>query len=237
MQASSFDIIQQGENALLLNWSQQIDPVVNHQVMSAFRRITQLQLPWVRDLIPAYASLTVVYDALYIYAKINKDVADWVSLQVRDLLDDITATEVTAGRDISIPVCYDPSLGLDVEALAAQKNLSLEQLIALHTGRTYRVYMLGFLPGFPYMGTVDERLIAPRLSKPRPLVPAGSVGIAGAQTGVYPLASPGGWNIIGQTPLRMFDPERTPAAWCQPGDQVTFEPISIEQFHQLKSTS
>lgn len=205
--------------------------------MAAFRRLQQLSPRWVRDLIPAYASLTIVYDALYIYAELDKDVAGWVSLQVPALLSGTENITGTPARHIDIPVCYDPAYGLDITALAGQKEMSVEELIALHTGRSYTVYMLGFLPGFPYMGTVAEQLVAPRLSKPRPLVPAGSVGIAGAQTGIYPLASPGGWNIIGQTPLRMFDAAREPASFCQPGDEVTFVPISAREFDQLKKQS
>lgn len=235
MQSTDYNILQQGENALLINWPQRIDPEVNQLVMAAFRRIHGLQLRYVRDLIPAYASLTIVYDTMYIFRNYDSNVTGWISARIHEVLRAPGNDAITAKRSIDIPVCYDPSLGLDILALAAQKQLSLEELVALHTGRTYIVYMLGFLPGFPYMGTVDPRLVAPRLSKPRQLVPAGSVGIAGEQTGVYPLDSPGGWNIIGQTPVRMFDAENGPASYCQPGDEVTFVPISLDEFSKMKT--
>ncbi len=205
--------------------------------MAAFRRLRELKLPWVRDLIPAYASLTIVYDAFYIYEHFDHEVSGWANLHLRELLQDLDVTDIMAARHIEVPVCYDPSLGFDIEALAAQKSMSVDELINLHSGRSYTVYMLGFLPGFPYMGSVDAQLVAPRLSKPRALVPAGCVGIAGEQTGIYPLASPGGWNIIGQTPLRLFDAAREPASYCQPGDQVTFVPISAGEFFQMKQPS
>jgi inhibitor of KinA len=117
--------------------------------------------------------------------------------------------------------------------MSTQKGITIEEIITLHTAQIYTVYMLGFLPGFPYMGKVDDRLATPRQKKPRLEIAAGSVGIAGAQTGIYPLSSPGGWNIIGQTPIRMFDPTAINPCYCNPGDQVRFIPISLREFHKM----
>jgi inhibitor of KinA len=129
-----------------------------------------------------------------------------------------------------IPVCYAKTFAPDLEDLALQNKISQEEVIRIHTSATYRVYMIGFLPGFAYMGRVDERIVTPRRSQPRTMVPAGSVGIAGEQTGIYPFASPGGWNIIGQTPVALFDVKRKQPVLLQPGDEVTFYSITEHEF-------
>jgi inhibitor of KinA len=214
-----------GDHSIIIEWQQQMDPDIHQQVMGVFYYLQALALPYVLDLIPAYASLTVVYDAL---------LTDDISVQITQLIADIPAAAHVPSRLLEIPVCYDPSLGLDIVSMAAHKSLSVDDIIELHTKQVYTVYMLGFLPGFPYMGKVDERLATPRLKKPRLKVPAGSVGIAGAQTGIYSMTSPGGWNIIGKTPVPMFDPGRTTPCYCSPGDQIQFVQISIEDFHKMK---
>jgi inhibitor of KinA len=140
-------------------------------------------------------------------------------------------------RQIEIPVCYYPSLAPDLQSLADEKNLQVEEVIQLHTSRTYRVYMIGFLPGFAYMGKVDEHISMPRKTNPRTLVAEGSVGIAGEQTGIYPLDSPGGWNIIGQTPLRLFDAQKDELVLLRTGDSIKFFPIRLKEFLQMKSKS
>jgi inhibitor of KinA len=177
-------------------------------------------LPYILDLIPAYASLTVIY-------------SPGMVIPIEDIIAQATTNISITPRLLKIPVCYDPSLGPDIEAMAVQKGLSVDLIIELHTQQLYTVYMLGFLPGFPYMGKVDERLATPRLKKPRLKVPAGSVGIAGSQTGIYSLTSPGGWNIIGQTPVRMFNPDKESPCFCSPGDQVQFVPVSLKEFHKM----
>jgi inhibitor of KinA len=140
-------------------------------------------------------------------------------------------------RLVRIPVCYEPFFAPDIEALANQKSITLHQLITLHTSVTYKVFMIGFLPGFPYMGEVDSSLEASRHLQPRKAVAAGSVGIAGKQTGIYPLTSPGGWQIIGRTPLRLFDVNRENAVLLQPGDSVQFYSITANEFAHNQSRS
>lgn len=220
-----------GDSAIIIEWEQQIAPAVHQQVMNTYHHLRSLQLPLILDLLPAYASLTVIYNARskhYAFEEISRIVEDALK----------TATEhvAAASRLLQIPVCYDPSLGPDILSLAAQKQLPAEEIIRLHTQTIYTVYMLGFLPGFPYMGKVDERLITSRLKKPRVKIPAGSVGIAGEQTGIYPLSSPGGWNLIGRTPLQMFDTGKEMPCYCLPGDQVQFVPISLKEFHELTNS-
>jgi inhibitor of KinA len=132
-------------------------------------------------------------------------------------------------------VCYAERFALDLEELVQQKHLSKQEIIQLHTSITYRVYMIGFLPGFAYMGEVDEKIAMPRRQQPRTAVPEGSVGIAGAQTGIYPFTSPGGWNIIGRTPLKLFDKDKEEPTFFKPGDEVTFYSITEDEFAHYQS--
>ena len=155
--------------------------------------------------------------------------------RVAALLSDFKPEQSSSTRKIKIPVCYDVCFGIDLQEMSNQKQISIEELIQLHTAQTYRVYMIGFLPGFAYMGRVHETLITPRKVQPRRTVEAGSVGIAAEQTGIYPFASPGGWNIIGQTPLQLFNLKRNEPVLLQAGDEVQFERININTFYQIKN--
>ncbi|WP_298741746.1 5-oxoprolinase subunit PxpB [uncultured Chitinophaga sp.] len=234
---TTFSITPLGDNAVIIEWEQQIAPHIHEQVMKAFHCLQSLKLSFITDLIPAYASLAVLYDAAAIRQKINRPARAWISDFIKRSLQQVTDTGTTVSRSLQIPVCYHPSLAPDLSVLAQQKGMSEAALITLHTAQTYTVYMIGFLPGFPYMGKVDARLASPRLKQPRTAIPAGSVGIAGEQTGIYPLSSPGGWNIIGQTPIRLFDPSAQDPCYCRPGDQVQFVPITLETFYQMQQPS
>ena len=137
-------------------------------------------------------------------------------------------------RVLEIPCCYGGAYGEDLAGLAELTGLSEQEIVAIHSGREYRVYMLGFLPGFVYLGGMDERIAAPRLSSPRVSIPAGSVGIGGSQTGVYPMASPGGWRLIGMTPVAFYDPGREKPVLCEAGDYIRFVPIPPEEYERQK---
>jgi inhibitor of KinA len=212
------NILPLGDHAVMVEYPQQIDPHIHRQVMHLFHYIKALELPDITDLIPAYASLTIVYAPGF--SGVESLIASAPPL----------TDPVYIPRLLEIPVCYDLSMAPDLQHMADQKGLSVEEIVRLHTSIDYTVYMLGFLPGFPYMGKVDDRIATSRLKKPRTEVPAGSVGIAGSQTGIYPMASPGGWNIIGRTPIRMFDAGKDEPCFCNPGDQVRFIAISREAF-------
>jgi inhibitor of KinA len=222
-----------GDHAITITMGNTIDEQINQQILSLFYTLQQQKIPFVKDLIPAYCSLTLVYDAAAILEK-QSTAFSYMKQQLEQALKE-TANSMVSSRSIEIPVCYDLSLGIDLEEMAVTKDLSVEQLIQLHSNNTYRVFMIGFLPGFSYMGTVDERIFMPRKAQPRTKVFAGSVGIAGQQTGIYPFDSPGGWNIIGQTPVKLFDAERKEPVYLQAGDTVKFIPITLEMFHQLKA--
>ncbi len=230
---NQYSITPLGDSAIIIEWEQQIDPAVNAQVMQAYHRLLALSLPYITDLVPAYASLSVLYDPLFIRRQVKRPARTWITAEVTKALQQSTAIATEPARTLEIPVCYHPSLGLDITEMARQKDISVQEIIALHTSQTYTVYMLGFLPGFPYLGKVDARLATPRLKQPRTQVPAGSVGIAGEQTGIYPMACPGGWNLIGQTPLRMFDPAQKEPSYCRPGDQVQFKAITLDTFNDM----
>jgi len=203
--------------------------------MALFHELSNANIVGAKDIIPAYTTITVVYDIAAIRKITNTAAYKYISEQIEKAISECDWKNESSPREIIIPVCYDISLGIDLPEMSNQKNISIEEIISIHTSATYNVYMLGFLPGFAYMGMVDDKIVVPRLSQPRKNVPAGSVGIAGNQTGIYPLDSPGGWNIIGQTPLRMFDINNTDPCLVKPGDKVKFVSISLEQFHQQKS--
>lgn len=215
-----------GDLAVRVAFGEEISPRVNDQVRR-FCHCLQAEPIWgVTEWVPGYATVTVYYQP-------------WtVSYQALCLA---LEGRVRAGEDlplpflrrVEIPVCYGGQWGPDLDALAAAHDLTPAQVIAQHTAPSYLVYFLGFLPGFPYLGGLAASLATPRRATPRPRVPAGAVGIAGAQTGVYPLETPGGWQIIGQTPLRLYAPDRQPPALLAAGDQVRFVPITEQQFGEM----
>lgn len=219
-----------GENALTVCLGNAMDVAINDRVFRLFHYLQRHPNPLWKDLIPAYCTLTIVYDVGSV-RKHQTAAFAWVRGEVERALAEYNEHEETLSkRKLFIPVCYDSTFGFDLKSLAKANKLSVDQVIELHTQLLYRVYMLGFLPGFAYMGMVDEKIAAPRLSTPRKLVPAGSVGIAGNQTGIYPLVSPGGWNIIGRTPVNLFDSREQNAVLFLPGDEVKFYSISKEAF-------
>ncbi|HEX5110262.1 MAG TPA: 5-oxoprolinase subunit PxpB [Vicinamibacterales bacterium] len=214
---TTFAIRDAGDSALLLEFEPVISPSVNAMARGVAATLMQRQLAGVRDVVPTFRSVAVHFDPL---------AADVDA--IRDALGSAVERPLAerAAAPVEIPVMYGGADGPDLEAVAAFAGVSEAEVIARHSRADYRVYMLGFLPGFAYMGPVDSAIAMPRRSSPRLNVPAGSVGIAGAQTGVYPFASPGGWQIIGRTSATMFDPGRTPPSLLAPGDRVRFVPVS-----------
>jgi inhibitor of KinA len=207
---------------LLVEFEQRIDPTVNDRVIQLAERLARRVRSSVRDIVPAYCSIGIHFDPL---------LTDLAALE-RVIGEEAQQLEHAEPREpahvIDIPVRYGGAAGPDLGAVAAWAGCSAEEVVARHTARTYRVYMLGFVPGFSYMGRVDSSIAAPRHRVPRERVPAGSVGIAGEQTGVYPISTPGGWQLIGRTELAMFDATRTPPSLLNPGDFVRFVPLRTE---------
>jgi inhibitor of KinA len=229
-------ILPLGDHAITILFGDTIDEDINQQALSFFNCVKQRRITGVKDIIPAYTSVTVVYDIMMIQKKDNTVSAfDYMQHEIEKALQHADENKTETEKIIRIPVCYDVSLGIDLKEMADQKSLSIEEIVQLHSSATYRVYMIGFMPGFPYMGKVNAKIATPRKSAPRKKVVAGSVGIADFQTGVYPFDSPGGWNIVGQTPMMMFNTHYIEPCLLKPGDKVNFVPISLQEFYQLKS--
>ena len=226
MNQFSYTITPLGDSALLVFFGNTIDDTINQKVFSLFKKIKHSSLP-VIDIVPAYSSLAVYYSTAI--ATKNKSAYESMKEKIENLLYQVVINKPIIGRQIRIPVCYESQYAPDLKNIAQQKNLSRNDIIDMHTSQAYRVYMIGFLPGFAYMGKVDSRIATARKNLPVPVV-AGSVGIAGGQTGVYPLSSPGGWNIIGRTPITLFDKERTEPVYLQPGDEISFYAITENEF-------
>lgn len=205
-------IIPLSDSAVLLRLGEAIDPAINHQAHLLATALALDPLPGIIETVPGYASLAVHYDPL---ALTHAQVCEW--LQSRLGLAAETASRPV--KTVEVPVIYD---GPDLDFVAAHCRLTIDEVIRLHTSNPYTVYMMGFTPGFPYLGILPEALRVPRLETPRPKVPASSVALAGAQTGIYPVDSPGGWRLVGRTPLTLFDPQRAPPFLFAPGDEIRF---------------
>lgn len=221
------------EEALLLSFENAIDENINNRVIALHHLFAQNNFPGFIETVPAYASLAVFYDAVAVRKKYPKTITafDFVKSFTETLLKKLDDTVPLSQRPaITIPVYYN---GEDLALIAELQHLSIEDVINIHTSKIYRVYMVGFLPGFTYMGSVDEKIAVARRPVPRIKVPAGSVGIAGFQTGIYPLDSPGGWQLIGQTPTMIFNKEKSDPCKLQAGDTVQFTSISKTMFEDL----
>lgn len=214
-----------GDRGLLIELGRGIDPAVNRRVKMLHRIIAREKLHGVVESVPAYASLLVVYDPLQAPPQALKR-------QLLGLCDFEDAGPVEDRAVVEIPVVYGGEVGPDLDAVAAYHGLSSEEVIGLHTGTIYRVYMIGFTPGFPYMGELPAKLDTPRRDTPRTHIPKGSVAIAQRQTGIYPVVSPGGWQIIGYTPLELFDPRKENPSFLTMGDAVRFTPITAKEAAQ-----
>ncbi|MEM9254629.1 MAG: 5-oxoprolinase subunit PxpB [Pseudomonadota bacterium] len=212
-----------GESGVMLYLGSDIDPCVSDQVGRAMTIIEGTLGNELVDLVPSYASILILYDNLTTNAHS-------VAQRVRQALQMSTDHAATSIQHHRLPVYYDPESGADLTALADAAQLTTEAVIELHTQAQYRVYAIGFAPGFAYLGQVDTRIATPRLTTPRTAVPKGSVAIAERQTAIYPAASPGGWNLIGRCPMPMFEPDRDPPMPLSVGDTVSFESISRDEY-------
>ena len=218
------EFLKYGDAALLINLEQKIDETINDEVVALTSAIENAKIPGVNYCIPAYCSITVGYDPLQIKYDLLVGLIKSLISQKEKI------NEKKDHRKLLIPVCYDEPYALDFSELEDQLKIDREEIIKIHTNSIFRVYMLGFLPGFAYMGALPEKLICSRKNKPRLKVPARSVGLACQQTGIYPIDAPGGWQIIGQTPLNIFDPNKENPFFFQAGDVVQFYVVSKSEF-------
>lgn len=218
-----------GDQAVTVTFGTTIDETTHRRVRAASARLDAVKLDGVVDLAPAFASVAVHYDPARVAAGAGSPYARIVA-GIEQALADLRVDVLPEPREIEIPVCYGDELGPDLDDVAKRHGLTAADVVRLHSGAIYRVYMVGFMPGFAYLGGLPEAIATPRRSTPRTAVPAGAVGIGGRQTGVYPLVSPGGWNLIARTPLAVFDIARQPATLLATGDRVRFRAITAADF-------
>lgn len=222
-----YKVVPVGEQAVMIDFPEKIDIAQNQLIHVLANEIKKLNKPEIVDLIPAYHTLTVDFDP---FQTDSENFIVWLS----DFLQThLAATQVTSSRIVEIPVCYGGEYGPDLADVAKFAGTSPAEVIRLHTSSLYYIYLLGFLPGFAYAGFVVDQIAMPRLDQPRVKITAGSVGIAGKQTGMYPVDSPGGWRLIGQTPLKLYDP-RSPLPYYHAGDWLKFKAISPAEFQVIK---
>jgi len=213
-----------------------------NEVLNVFHRLTSAAIPGVIELAPAYTTVAVFFDPRQIAkAGANPDqILDYVSERIRAALAggvSLSRPVFAKPRLVQVPVCYDPEFAFDLDHVAQHAHISPQEVVRLHSAAEYRVGCIGFTPGFPFLAGLPKQLATPRQAIPRKEIPAGSVGIGGAQTGIYPLRSPGGWNIIGRTPARLFDPAKNPPALLRAGDRVRLRAITRREFEALKAQS
>lgn len=219
-------ILPLGDSGVTIEFGNEIDPEINARAIAFAKTVAGQHWSGILDIVPTYRSVTIHFDPLH-----------WNSAMLTRKLKTLPQRDpklaVSEGRFHEIPVLYGGEWGPDLEEVARCSGLQPDEVIALHTSMPYRVYMLGFSPGFPYLGLVPEQLAIPRRSTPRTKVPAGSVGIADRQTGIYPTATPGGWQLIGRTPIAVYWKNETNPFLLQPGDRVRFKPIARDEFNRL----
>ena len=224
----NYPVLPCGDCAVTVQVGKDISEETNQKVVSLLQTLQEAAVPGVRELVPSYSAVCVHYDPAVLPYETLLDKLN--ALELKELTSHDASQEI-----VEIPVCYGGEYGPDLDFVAQHNGLSPEEVVAIHSGGTYLVYMLGFLPGFAYMGGMDERIATPRLTSPRAKIPAGAVGIAGGQTGIYPLASPGGWQLIGRTPVKMFAMEGETCNFAlSAGDRVRFVPITEEQYREME---
>jgi KipI family sensor histidine kinase inhibitor len=213
-----------GIDSIIISLGEQIDEVTSSRLLNLYKTLQNLKLEGMREMVPSYTTLFIQFDIrLYSHQSLYDTIEN---LEISDEL-------ISSQRLLSIPVYYGKEVGIDLERVASLNDLSIDEVIEIHSSQIYQVYAIGFAPAFGYMGKVDTRIITPRLKTPRAKIPAKSVAIADFQTAIYPKASPGGWNILGATSIDIFDKSLEGFSYFQIGDKVKFEPISQREF--LKS--
>jgi KipI family sensor histidine kinase inhibitor len=235
------EIVPLGDSALIVRVRNRFDDRPEEtldKVLRVFRQLQAASIPGVIELAPAYTSVAVFFDPVTVAkaTETSEKLFDWLATRIRAAVADAadrSAKKRSTSRTVEIPVSYDREFALDLDRVAQIAELSPGEVIHLHSTAEYRVACIGFVPGFPFLAGLPKKLATPRRDVPRKEIPPGSVGIGGAQTGIYPLRSPGGWNLIGRTPLRLFDPERSPPLLLRAGHRVRFRKITRDEFESL----
>ena len=217
-----------GDSSMVIEFGNEISKEINSRIRALTDGLDNMGNEFIKEIVPTYRSIIVHYDSIKIsYGDLKN--------QILELGDSESDNKEKENNTVEIPVLYGGDFGPDIKNVAEHNDISVEDVIKIHSSRDYLIYMLGFTPGFPYLGGMDERIATPRLEKPRLKIDAGSVGIAGSQTGIYPLESPGGWQLIGRTPLDIFNQENEDPFLLNAGDYIRFIPITKEDYDVIKS--
>lgn len=224
------EVLPVGESAIMVEFGKAINPAIHQKVKALARYLDSYPFEGMVEYVAAFTSITVFYDPVIIGPQSYSIVAG----MLEECMSKVNDSYAEQARIVEIPVCYGGDFGPDIEYVAEYNKLTVSEVIDIHSNGQYLVYMIGFAPGFPYVGGMSECISTPRRQSPRMSIPAGSVGIAGMQTGVYPIVTPGGWQLIGRTPLALFRPDEYPPSLLQSGDIVRFCPISYKEFMKYK---
>lgn len=225
-----------GDHAIVFALAPKMEVLILQKIKHLNDYFIEQKINGVLDIIPSYHTLTIIYDInnfIVTSETANNQLLSFCINIITDFENNFLAKKNIVSNILQVPVCYDKCFGIDLENISLSNQISFDEIIHIHTSHTYDVYSIGFLPGFTYMGMVDEKIKIARHDKPRKEVPAGSVGIAGLQTGIYPTNSPGGWQIIGRTPWKIFDPHPNKLAKFKVGDRIQFYAISKEAFDSI----
>lgn len=223
------DIEKINETAVMIRISKELDRSTHQKVKTITAVLEEATFDWLVEVVPSYTCVMVYINPLLIEKSLESPL-DYIINKLKEYLIGVDLDKASEGRLVHIPVVYGGEFGPDLERVANAHALSVDEVIALHSERMYTVYMIGFTPGFPYLGELNMKLMTPRSDRPRLEIPAGSVAIGGKQTGIYPIESPGGWHIIGRTPIRLFNPDEKNVSLLNIGDRIQFEPITKRQF-------
>ena len=214
-----------GDSTLIVEFEEKISPSINEKVRALMQHLEEKELDGIIEMVPTYRSLAIHYDPLVLNIK---------DIEVEVEKCELRLPNTSTGRVVEVPVIYGGEYGPDIDNVSSHNGVSEEEIIKIHSSKEYLVYMLGFTPGFPYLGGMDSKIATPRLEVPRAMVQGGSVGIAGSQTGIYPVDSPGGWQIIGRTPLKIFDANSDGKFLFNPGDILKFIPIDLDEYKRIE---
>ncbi len=225
-----------GDRAILIEFGREIGEETYNSVRQINSILESEQPEWLIELVPAYTTLTIFYSPESVFRAFQENRLPYeiITLELRILLDRLQASSKNEQRRVEIPICYGGDFGPDLGYVAEYNHLTEQDVIETHSSGDYLIYMLGFAPGFPYIGGMSKEISAPRRKSPRQNIPPGTVGIAGEQTGIYPIETPGGWQLIGRTPLKLFNPNDSTPTLLQAGDRIQFKPISYEEYLSLE---
>jgi KipI family sensor histidine kinase inhibitor len=216
-----------GDRGLVVEFGNEISEAVNRKVRNLYLAVQKCKPEGVYEMVPTYRSLMIQYNPM------ETDL-DSLMTRLSEIEESLDSIELPKPRIIEIPTIYGGAFGEDLKFVAEHNGIREDEVVKIHSSVDYRIYMLGFSPGFPYLGGMNEKIETPRLKTPRTKIPAGSVGIAGKQTGIYPMESPGGWQLIGRTPLKLYDPSRSTPVLLQAGDYLRFIPVDKEEYDRIK---